>query len=179
MFVSQTNTQSGDKPFIAGSDFTGLAGRLAKLVNSAGVAVLSAIAALTDIPSFVIVDDNVAGKPVTGRPLDPSQNVRITLKGTCNPADVLVLADPGTAADAGKVRTLPNVAGVYVQVGYAEEIGVDGQLLLTRPDLKLVRVKSADTLTALTFTGGGATGAEVGALRDALKVIAEAQGIML
>jgi len=170
MFSNQTNTQSGDKPFIAGSDFTGLAGRVAKLANSAGVAVLSAIAALTDIPAFLIVDDNVAGKPVTGRPLDGSQNVRITLKGTANPGDVLVLADPATPADAGKVRTLPATAGVYVQVGYAEEIGVDGQALLTRPDVKSVRVKSADTITGA---------ADLAALKVATLAILEAQGLVV
>jgi uroporphyrinogen-III synthase len=32
--------------------------------------------------------------------------------------------------------------------------------------------------TALTFTSGGATGAEVGALRNALKTILETQGLM-
>ena len=170
MFSNQTNTQSGDKPFIAGSDFTGLAGRVAKLANSAGVAVLSAIAALTDIPAFLIVDYNVAGKPVTGRPLDGSQNVRITLKGTANPGDVLVLADPATPADAGKVRTLPATAGVYVQVGYAEEIGVDGQALLTRPDVKSVRVKSADTITGA---------ADLAALKVATLAILEAQGLVV
>ncbi len=170
MFANQTNTIAGDKVFNAGSDFTGLAGRLAKLVNSGGVAVLSAIAALTDIPTFVVVDDNVVGKPVTGRPLSPGYNVRVTLKGACNPSDVLVIADPAVAADAGKVRVLPAVAGVYVQVGYAEETGADGQLLLFRPDLKLVRVKSADTITVA---------ADLAALKVALLALLEAQGIVV
>lgn len=169
MFANQTNTQAGDKPFLAASDFTGLAGRAAKLSNSAGVAKLAAIAALTDIPTFLVVDDAASGLPVTGRPLDHAQNVRITLKGTCNPGDVLVLADPATPADAGKVRALPAGAGVYVQVGLAEEIGVDGQLLLTRPDVKLVRVKSADTITGA---------ADLAALKVALLAILQAQGLV-
>jgi hypothetical protein len=39
-------------------------------------------------------------------------------------------------------------------------------------------VPSADTLTALNFTPGGATGPEVAALRDAMKAILQAQKIM-
>ena len=57
----------------------------------------------------------------------------ITLKGTCNPGDVLVLADVATAADKGKVRTLPAAAGTYRVLGIAEQAGVDGQSVLARP----------------------------------------------
>ena len=59
----------------------------------------------------------------------------MTLKGTCNPGDVLVLADVATAADKGKVRTLPTAAGTYRGLGIAEQVGVDGQLVLVRPAL--------------------------------------------
>jgi hypothetical protein len=59
--------------------------------------------------------------------------VRAVLKGTCNPGDVLVLADTGTTADKGKVRTLPASAGTYRGLTIAEEKGVDGQLVLCRP----------------------------------------------
>jgi len=59
--------------------------------------------------------------------------VRVALKGTCNPGDVLVLADVATAADKGKVRALPAVAGTYRGLGIAEQAGVDGQLVLVRP----------------------------------------------
>lgn len=45
----------------------------------------------------------------------------------------LVLADPGTAADKGKVRVLPAAAGTYRVLAIAEEKGVDGQLVLCRP----------------------------------------------
>ncbi|MBI5771910.1 MAG: hypothetical protein HZA93_29325 [Verrucomicrobia bacterium] len=39
-------------------------------------------------------------------------------------------------------------------------------------------VASADGLTALNFTAGGATGPEVAALRDAVKAILQAQKLM-
>ena len=68
-------------------------------------------------------------------PLNAAQNVRVLLKGTCNPGDTLVLADVGTAADKGKVRTLPGSAGTYRGLLIAEEAGVDGQLVLARPAL--------------------------------------------
>ncbi|MDD4175075.1 MAG: hypothetical protein PHN34_12620, partial [Kiritimatiellae bacterium] len=58
------------------------------------------------------------------------------LKGTCNPGDVIVLADTGTAADKGKVRALPAAAGTYRGLGIAEEKGVDGQSVLFRPAMR-------------------------------------------
>lgn len=180
MFPSQTNTQVGDRPFVAAADLTGKEGLLTKLANSGGINQLAIIAALTDIPSFVLVDGGASGKPVTGRPLYAGHNVRARLYQTCVAGDDLVLADPtaNAGAQAGMVRKLPATAGVYIGVGKAEETGVDGQLVLMRPHVRLIFVKSADSLTALTFTGGGATGAEVAALRDAVKTILEAQGLM-
>ena len=70
---------------------------------------------------------------VAVRVMEPGRNVRLTLKGTCNPGDVLVLADTGTAADKGKVRALPASAGTYRGLAIAEEKGADGQLVLCRP----------------------------------------------
>jgi len=70
---------------------------------------------------------------VTVRPVQADRNVRLVLDGTCNPGDVLVLADVGTAADKGKVRALPTDAGTYRGLAIAEEAGVDGQLVLARP----------------------------------------------
>ena len=69
------------------------------------------------------------------RPSEAGRTIRVTLKGACNPGDVLVLADVTTAADKGKVRALPATAGTYRGLGIAEEIGVDGQLVLVRPAL--------------------------------------------
>ena len=52
---------------------------------------------------------------------------------SCNPGDQLVLADVATPADKGKVRVLPATAGTYRVLGIAEQVGVDGQLVLFRP----------------------------------------------
>ena len=67
------------------------------------------------------------------RPIEPARTVRIKLKSTCNPGDVLVLADVATAADKGKVRALPATSGTYRGLAIAEEAGVDGQTVLCRP----------------------------------------------
>ena len=48
---------------------------------------------------------------------------------------MLVLADVGTAADKGKVRALPTAGGTYRGLAIAEEAGVDGQLVLARPEM--------------------------------------------
>jgi hypothetical protein len=67
------------------------------------------------------------------RPIEAGRNIRVRLEGTCNPGDLLVLADVETAADKGKVRVLPEDAGTYRGLAIAEEAGVDEQLVLCRP----------------------------------------------
>jgi hypothetical protein len=47
--------------------------------------------------------------------------------------DFRVLADVATAADKGKVRALPVAAGTYRGLAIAQEAGVDGQMVLSRP----------------------------------------------
>ena len=178
MFPTQSNTQIGARTFICGSDFSSKDGYLAVLSSNSAVPTLSLPSAIGQIPQYLVVDGNTSGKLVTAQPLSPNENIRIVAKGTGTAGAKLVVADPGTAADAGKVRAAPATAGVYVQIGIAEEDFVDGQLVLTRPDLQILNVVSADTLTALTFTSGGATGPEVAALRTAIKTILEAQGLM-
>lgn len=179
MNPTQTNTQEGKRFFIASVDLTGKEGYLAKVINASGKANAALITALTDVPLYIVDDGGAAATNVSLDPLDPNREYRTPLKGACDSGDVLVLADPAVAADAGKVRKLPAAAGVYVQVGKAEQTGVDGQLVLWRPLIQLVRVVSADSLTALTFTAGGATGPEVAALRNAIKAILEEQKLMV
>ena len=131
--MSQTNTRIGDFQLLAGADLTGMEDRLVVMGQNAGVAQVTLPAANSDLAVYVLIDDGVGGDPVAVRPLHPDRNVRITLKGTCNPGDVLVLADVATAADKGKVRALPAAAGTYRGLGIAEQAGVDGQAVLVRP----------------------------------------------
>ena len=131
--MSQTNTRSGDIPVTAGDDLTGLEDRLVVLSNSSGKAVATLPAANSDPALYLVIEGAAAGKTASLRPLSAERNVRVPLKGTCNPGDTLVLADVGTAADKGKVRTLPGAAGTYRGLLIAEEAGVEGQLVLARP----------------------------------------------
>ena len=131
--MSQTNTRIGDIPVTAGEDLSGKEDRLVKVANDGGQLVAKLPEANSDLALFVLIEGAEAGKTAALRPLSAHRNVRLPLKGTCNPGDTLVLADVGTAADKGKVRALPGTAGTYRGLAIAEQAGVDGQLVLARP----------------------------------------------
>ena len=131
--MSQSDTRAGDIPVLAGEDLTGLNGRLVVLTHDTGVPEVKLPAAVTDLAFYLLVDDGADAGLVAVRPFEAGRNVRAVHKGTCNPGDVIVLADRGTAADKGKVRTLPAAAGTYRGIAIAEEKGVDGQAVLFRP----------------------------------------------
>ena len=131
--MSQTNTRSGDLPVTAGEDLTGKEDRLVKVANDSGQLVAKLPEANSDLALFVLIEGAEADKTAALRPLSADRNVRLPLKGTCNPGDTLVLADVATAADKGKVRALPGTAGTYRGLLIAEEAGVEGQLVLARP----------------------------------------------
>ena len=131
--MSQTNTRTGDIPVTAGEDLTGMEDRLVKVANDSGQPVAKLPEANSDLALFVLIEGAETDKTAALRPLSADRNVRLPLKGTCNPGDTLVLADVGTASDKGKVRALPSVAGTYRGLAIAEEAGVEGQLVLARP----------------------------------------------
>ncbi len=131
--MSQSDSRTGDIPVLAGENLTGKNGRLVVLTHDGGVPEVKLPAAVTDLAFYMLVDENVDAELVGVRPLDPGRNARAVLKGTCNPGDVMVLADTGTVADKGKVRALPAAAGTYRGLGIAEEKGADGQFVLFRP----------------------------------------------
>ncbi len=131
--MSQSNTRVGDVRVLAGEDLTGKEGRLVKLTHDTGVAEVLLPAANGDLALYALIEGAADAALVSVRPIQADRNVRLSLKGTCNPGDVLVLADVATAADKGKVRALPATAGTYRGLAIAEEAGVDGQLVLARP----------------------------------------------
>lgn len=131
--MSQSDTRAGDIPVLAGEDLTGMNGRLVVLTHDDGVPEVKLPSANADLAFYLLMDENTDAALVAVRPLEAGRNVRAVLEGTCNPGDVIVLADTGTAADKGKVRALPAEAGTYRGLGIAEEKGVDGQSVLFRP----------------------------------------------
>ncbi len=131
--MSQSNTRVGDFPVAAGEDLSGMEGRLVKLSHDAGAAQVVLPTDNGDHALFVLLEGVAAGRQAGVRPIEAGRNVRLRLVGTCNPGDVLVLADVATPANKGKVRVLPAEAGTYRALAVAEEAGVDGQLVLARP----------------------------------------------
>ena len=131
--MSQTNTRVGDIPVLAGEDLSDKEGRLVVMTHDSGVAEVLLPTAITDYAVYVLIEGAADAALVSVRPIEANRNMRLRLNGTCNPGDVLVLADTGTAADKGKVRALPSDAGTYRGLAIAEEVGVDEQLVLARP----------------------------------------------
>ena len=129
----QTDTKGGLLRVLAGADLSAKNAFLVKLTHDTGVPEVVLPAAVTDLAVYLVDDGGADGKPVSVEPLTGERNVRVKLKGTCNPGDVLTLPDPSTADDAGKVRAVPATAGTYRGLAIAEEKGVDGQLVLCRP----------------------------------------------
>jgi len=131
--MSQSNTRVGDIPVLAGEDLTDKEGRLVKMTHDSGVAEVLLPTANSDYALYVLLEGAADAVTVSVRPVEAGRNVRLRLNGTCNPGDVLVLADVATPADKGKVRALPAAAATYRGLAIAEEAGVDEQLVLARP----------------------------------------------
>jgi hypothetical protein len=130
--MSQSNTRVGDIRVLAGESLTGKEGYLVKLTHDAGVPEVKLPAAITDYSLYAVIEGGADAALVSVRPVEAGRNVRLRLKGACNPGDVLVLAAIA-GSDAGMVRALPTAGGTYRGLAIAEEVGVDGQLVLARP----------------------------------------------
>jgi hypothetical protein len=130
--MSQSNTRVGDFRVLAGETLTDKEGYLVKVTHDTQVPEVKLPASVDDYALFVVIEGAADAALVSVRPLQPDRNVRLVLKGTCNPGDVLVLAAIA-GSDAGMVRVLPTAGGTYRGLAIAEEAGVDGQLVLARP----------------------------------------------
>ena len=131
--MSQSNTRVGDIRVAAGEDLTGKEGFLVKLTHDSSVPEVLLPTANTDYALYLVIEGAADGENASLRPIEAGRNIRVKLDGTCDPGDVLVLADVATAEDKGKLRALPEDAGTYRGLAIAEEAGVDGQLVLARP----------------------------------------------
>jgi len=130
--MTQSNTRAGSFPVLAGEDLTDKEGFLVQMTHDTGVPEVKLPAAITDITPYVVGEGSEDTGLSTVIPLEAERNVRLKLKGTCNPGDKLVLAAIATG-DSGKVRLIPTVGGTYRAIAIAEEAGVDGQLVMCRP----------------------------------------------
>ncbi len=128
----QTNVKNGQIVLLAAEDMDSKQSHLVKIVNQSGTPAAQLPDSIDDLAFYVVIDGGASGENVAVAPLTPDQNVRVVLKGTCNPGDTLVLATPD-GTDDGKVRVLPTDAGSYRGLMIAEEAGIDGQLIKARP----------------------------------------------
>lgn len=87
--------------------------------------------------------------------------------------DAVTQAHIGQFAFVEDDETVASDSTHKVKAGRVVDVDDDGVWVDTRDTGD---VPSADSLTALTFTGGGATGPEVEALRDAVLAILQAAG---
>jgi hypothetical protein len=161
MNPDQTNTKPlGPIAVLAGEALTGKRSYLSVLTHDTGVPEVLLPTSVNDLAIYQIDEEVLDGELTAVTPLvSGGAQRRVPLKSTCNPGDVLVLADPTSAADKGKVRKLPATVGVYVQIGIAEEAGVDTQHVLLRPVIKLVTVASVVAAPAAVVSVDGAIAA--------------------
>jgi hypothetical protein len=158
-------------PIVAAASLVGKEGYFYKLDN-AGKAVLCA--ATTDVPHGLILSVTTNGLEISAAPLGGNHGpvkVKLGANVTDLRQNLTLRADATAEQDDG--------TGPRVIVARPLELGSTGEeiecVLLAAKIIPL----SVDTLTALAFTAGGATGPEVAALRDALKTILQNQGLML
>ena len=131
--MSQTNVKTGPIVQLCGEDLTNATDLLTLLSHDAGAPQMRLPTAQDDLVPYLVIEGAEVGENGYFMPLHPDKNIRVPIVGTCNPGDTLVLADPAVAGQPGKVIVLPAAPGNYRGIGIAEELGVDGQLLLLRP----------------------------------------------
>lgn len=131
--MAATQNQTGLVPVVTYEDLSDSEGYLVVLVNDSGTLEARLPDATSELATHVVVNGNTAGEYADVEPLDSGRIVSVKAKGTGNPGALLVLADPATAADAGKVLTDPGTRTAGYYVGIALESWVDGQLVRVRP----------------------------------------------
>lgn len=125
--------QAGPIPVKSNDDLSAARSRLVQLGNLSGALVATLPTDDTANALSILHEGGVSLAGVDVEPFCPPKPFRVRLKGTCNPGDQLVLADPAVAADKGKLRALPEAAGTYKLRAIALEAGVDGQLVECLP----------------------------------------------
>lgn len=155
MLNTQSNTQQGAKPFNSGEALTGKEGYLAVLVDGGSIADLLLPTAVSQLALFIIDEGGAEDADSAVIPLVTGEERRVKANGTGSAGAILVLEDPGTPANKGKVRTIPATEGVYFSPGIAQEDFVDEQLVNMRVLPRLVFVGTA--FTAATPAATAAT----------------------
>ena len=149
----QTNILSGPLTLNAGVALTDKELYLAALADGGATQseVILPNGAAT-VCQFLVEEGGAVDTDIRVRPLVEGEQLRAVAKSTGDNGAILVLADPGTPADKGKVRVLPATEGVYWSPGLAEEDFVDGQLVRFRVQPRLIYVGAAFSSAAPAAT---------------------------
>ena len=119
----QTDCRFGGVAFAAGEDLSLKTGYLARL-NAGGDLVLPQGAG--EITPYVLTQGADQGYLCGAVPLTSAGNCRVKLAGSCEAGDLLVAKGDGRVEKGA-------AGGGALPVGLAEETGIDGQFVLTRP----------------------------------------------
>ena len=148
--LKQSDCRFGGVGFAAGEDLSLKAGCLVKL-NGGGDLVLPTSAA--DITPYVVICGADAGYLCGAVPLTSAGNCRIKLSGTCEAGDLLVSKGDGRVEKGAP-------GGSALPIGLAEEAGIDGQFVLTRPLCIGVKGEAGAAGPAGADGAAGAAGAD-------------------
>lgn len=128
----QSNTQQGVFSCNAGESLVDKEGYLVKAADAGSEMEVLLPTDVADRTLYIVEEGAALDSPCIVRPIADGDQVRFIAKGTGSAGALLTHAAPGTAADKGKVRTLPAGADTYFLVGIAEEDFVDGQHVRAR-----------------------------------------------
>lgn len=124
----QSNVQQGLFQVITGESLVGKEGHLVFLYNNSGVLTCRLPNDVAEKCMHVVYAGAASGDYATLLPLRSVDQVRVKLKGTCNPgAQLAVVVD---ASEDGRVESLTATADTYWCPLHALEAGVDDQLVL-------------------------------------------------
>lgn len=126
---TQSDTKVGQLPLICGEALTDKEGYLCKLGSTGALLPTS----IDELAPYLCVAGEAADANGQFQPFTGERNHRVFAKGAGSKGDQLVLADPSTPADKGKLRVLPEAADTYLVLAIAEEDFVDGQSVKVRP----------------------------------------------
>jgi fructose-specific component phosphotransferase system IIB-like protein len=140
METIQSNTKQGLFHVNAGENLTGKEGYLVKAADAGSVLEVLLPTDVADITPYIVEEGATLDSNCVVRPLIQGEQVRFVAKGTGSAGALLTHAAPATAADKGKLRTVPATADTYCIIAIAEEDFVDGQYVKARVHFREVVV---------------------------------------
>ena len=170
MNAVQSNTVAGVFPAVASGDLTDKEGYLVTPTGSMSglYPIMALVASTTAKPIYVLEDGATNGGQINVRPLDQNRQVRVKLSGSVTVGALLNAASTGKAIYGG--------AASDTIIGYAEESGVDGQLVKVRP-IQFGSQQYPASETAGTKAAGGSDQSGATAITATITNVTAADGV--